>query len=98
RSDVRLLPVVENLLENCVPDDDVAGRLPNEETGRKVAALYAEYKRQLISNNRADFASLLCFAHHLFSMKPAVLKQIRTMYPRICVDEFQDTNLAQYLI
>src|SRR5262249_53766617 len=44
----------------------------------------------------ADFPSLLLLAHQLMTRLPAVAVQLRVRYPHLCVDEFQDTNTAQY--
>ena len=53
---------------------------------------------RLIVNNRLDFSSLLTVTLDLLRNRPAIAKQIHTIYAHICVDEFQDTNLAQYLL
>jgi ATP-dependent DNA helicase UvrD/PcrA len=58
--------------------------------------LFDEYQRQLLQANRADFASLLWLCHRILEERPVIARQFRTIYPHICIDEFQDTNLAQY--
>jgi len=95
-SDIQLLPLVDNLMEKLVPETEVASHIRDAELGRKLSLLYTEFRRQLVSNNRLDFLSLLTFAYELLITKPAVASHIRLVYPHICVDEFQDTNLAQY--
>ncbi len=70
----------------------------DQEFARKLAALYAEYQHQLVANNRLDFSSLLLLTHRLLTERPAIAEQLRTVYPSVCVDEFQDTNLAQYKV
>lgn len=94
--DIKLLPLVDRLLTNCIAEDQVAALPRDPEFGKKLAALYSEYRKQLISHNRLDFSSLLLFAHKLLVEKPFIAKQFRTVFTHICVDEFQDTNLAQY--
>ena len=96
--DVKLLPAIDRLLAECVSPEDAASFFRDPAIGERVAQLYPEYRRQLIIGNRLDFASLLLEVHALLTSRPAVVKQIRTVYPHICVDEFQDTNLAQYRI
>lgn len=96
--DLKLLPAIDRLLAECVPVEKAAQFFRDEEVGARVQQLYAEYRKTLIAGNRLDFASLLLEAHGLLVSRPAVAKQIRTIYPHICVDEFQDTNLAQYRI
>uniref|UniRef100_A0A7V4LDZ6 DNA 3'-5' helicase n=1 Tax=Desulfobacca acetoxidans TaxID=60893 RepID=A0A7V4LDZ6_9BACT len=96
--DIRLLPLIDKLLSNCITDDHVMDITANKEFGRKLSILFAEYKRQLMTNNRLDYSAILYFCDHLFTIKPRIAKQMQIIYPFVCVDEFQDTNLAQYKI
>ena len=96
--DVRLLPSIDRLLSNCVAADQVPNLVKDQEFARKLASLYAEYQHQLIANNRLDFSSLLLLTHRLLTERTAIAEQLRTVYPSVCVDEFQDTNLAQYMV
>ncbi|MCX5855667.1 MAG: ATP-dependent helicase [Deltaproteobacteria bacterium] len=98
KNDMKLLPMIDRLLSNAVPESQVARLVQDQDFAWKLSALYTEYRRQLISNNRLDFSSLLIIAYNLLTEKPAIAKQIRTIYAHICVDEFQDTNLVQYLV
>ena len=45
---------------------------------------------------RSDFSSLILRTYELFNKYAAFAKRYRTVYPYVCVDEFQDTNIAQY--
>ena len=58
--------------------------------------LYAEYCKALVAGNRLDFGSLLHFARRLLQEKPGVARVVRIGWTHVCVDEFQDTNRAQY--
>lgn len=94
--DIKLLPAIDRLLSECVPVEKATQFFRDPEVGARAQVLYTEYRRALISGNRMDFASLILEAHTLLTKHPAVVRQIQTVYPHICVDEFQDTNLAQY--
>jgi len=96
--DIKLLPAIDRLLSECVPVEKAAQFFRDPAVGTRVQALYTEYRNALISGNRLDFASLILEAHALLTKHPAVVTQIQTIYPHICVDEFQDTNLAQYRV
>lgn len=96
--DVKLLPLIEKAMESCASSETVQGMFKSEEVGIKVAMLTSAYKDLLIRDNKLDFPSLLFVTHELFSVKPAVANQIHITYPHICVDEFQDTNQAQFRI
>ncbi len=59
--------------------------------------LYAAYQRRLRELNATDFGDLLLHVVTIFQAHPDVLKQYQTWFRYILVDEYQDTNVAQYL-
>jgi DNA helicase-2/ATP-dependent DNA helicase PcrA len=59
--------------------------------------LYAAYQERLKILNAADFGDLLLENIRLFREHPDVLRQYQTRFKFILVDEYQDTNVAQYL-
>ncbi len=59
--------------------------------------LYAGYQARLRSVNAADFGDLLLYMTELLRDQPEVLAQYHRMFRYILVDEYQDTNLVQYL-
>lgn len=62
-----------------------------------VAEIYPEYQRQLANANALDFDDLLTQAVHIFRAKPKVLEKWQKRFSQILVDEYQDTNHAQYV-
>ncbi|QND70196.1 ATP-dependent helicase [Tardiphaga robiniae] len=63
----------------------------------KGGKLYAAYQDRLKTLNAADFGDLLLECIRLFREHPDVLKQYQQRFKYILVDEYQDTNVAQYL-
>jgi DNA helicase-2/ATP-dependent DNA helicase PcrA len=59
--------------------------------------LYAAYQERLKTLNAADFGDLLLENIRLFREHPEVLRQYQQRFRYILVDEYQDTNVAQYL-
>ncbi len=59
--------------------------------------LYAAYQARLKTLNAADFGDLLLHVVTIFQEHPDVLDQYRRWFKYILVDEYQDTNVAQYL-
>ncbi len=59
--------------------------------------LYAAYQKRLKELNAVDFGDLLLENLRLFQEHPDVLKQYHRWFTYILVDEYQDTNVAQYL-
>ena len=59
--------------------------------------LYKAYQERLKILNAADFGDLLLENIRLFREQPEVLRQYQARFKFILVDEYQDTNVAQYL-
>lgn len=65
---------------------------------KNVAAIYKEYQKRLKENNALDFDDLLFEAVNLFRKEPRVLDKYQEQFLYILVDEYQDTNHAQYVL
>jgi DNA helicase-2/ATP-dependent DNA helicase PcrA len=63
----------------------------------RARALYAAYQARLRSLNAADFGDLLLHMTELLRDQPDILAQYHRLFRYILVDEYQDTNLVQYL-
>ncbi len=62
------------------------------------AKIYYEYQKRLRENNALDFDDLLFEVVNLFRKEPQILQKYQDQFPYILVDEYQDTNRAQYVI
>ncbi len=65
-------------------------------TKRKFAEAYKEYQETLRKNNALDFDDLIVKTVELFKARPEVLDSYQERFRYICVDEYQDTNTAQF--
>ena len=63
-----------------------------------VARIYERYQNALVASNAMDFDDLLLWMAVLLSDHPEVREKYARRYQHILVDEFQDTNLAQYTL
>ena len=63
----------------------------------RARALYSAYQERLRALNATDFGDLLLHMTELMRSQPEVLEQYHRMFRYILVDEYQDTNLIQYL-
>lgn len=63
-----------------------------------VADVYAEYQKRLKAANAFDFDDLLMYTYYLLKQHPDVLNLYQSRFLYISVDEYQDTNKAQYEI
>jgi len=62
----------------------------------EVANAYHIYQQILLENNALDFGDLINYALKLFKTRPELLERYRKQFKYVLVDEFQDTNTAQY--
>ena len=64
----------------------------------KIALLYKKYQARLINNDAMDFDDMIYNTVKLFEDNPDVLNYYQNRYKYIMVDEYQDTNHAQYVL
>ena len=63
-----------------------------------VKRVYAEYQKRLIASNAVDFDDILVYTARLLEENPSVRDKYAQRFRHVLVDEFQDTNLAQYAL
>ncbi len=62
----------------------------------KFSRVYIRYQEDLKKNNALDFDDLIMYTVKLLEENPRILKKYCKEFPYVMIDEFQDTNLAQY--
>ena len=75
-------------------------RVPSSEAAtydNRGTELYEAYQQRLLTLNATDFGDLLLHCVVIFQKHPDVLQQYQRWFKYILVDEYQDTNVAQYL-
>lgn len=65
---------------------------------RKLPDVWIEYEKQMIQNNAMDFGEMIVATYRLLSENPDLREKYQRRYRYIHVDEYQDTNRAQYLL
>ncbi len=70
--------------------------LEEKERFEEIARAFAAYQKLLVENKALDFGDLIAYSIRLLKERPAVLELFRKRFKYILVDEFQDTNYAQY--
>lgn len=90
-----ILHAISNAKDELMGPDEYAARASTfYET--KVAQAYSLYKRKLLDMDALDFDDLLMETVLLFRGNPRILKKYQERFQHILVDEYQDTNRAQY--
>jgi len=82
---------------NLVTAEEYVPR-PGHALGSIVLRVYPAYQRRLLAANAVDFDDLLLHVARLLKENPEVRARLDERYRYILVDEYQDTNLAQYAI
>ena len=72
--------------------------LVNDEVSDIMYKVYKKYQETLLRNNSLDFDDLLIKPIELFNKHPEVLQQYQELFKYVFIDEYQDTNEAQYLL
>ncbi|WP_043755941.1 UvrD-helicase domain-containing protein [Imhoffiella purpurea] len=82
--------------KNDLVDPGQAEALAEDDFEARLAALYADYERSLRAYNAVDFDDLILIPARLFRTQPDLLRSWRERIRYLLVDEYQDTNSAQY--
>jgi DNA helicase-2/ATP-dependent DNA helicase PcrA len=82
---------------NLVGVDEYLPR-PGHALGGLTAQIYPAYQQRLLASNAVDFDDLLLHVVQLLRESPALRSDLDRQFRYILVDEYQDTNLAQYVI
>ncbi len=84
--------------KNELRDADEAAKDAHNNLEETYAAAYALYQRRLREANALDFDDLIMTTVHLFQAYPEVRETYRRRFRHVLVDEYQDTNHAQYAL
>jgi DNA helicase-2/ATP-dependent DNA helicase PcrA len=88
---------VSNLKNELIDEETYAAKAENP-MERKLAEAYALYQRRLREANALDFDDIIMTTVHLLQAFPDVAEYYRRRFRHILVDEYQDTNHAQYML
>ncbi|HYY12729.1 MAG TPA: DNA helicase PcrA [Kineosporiaceae bacterium] len=90
---------VSNLKNELVDDETYAGTVgEGTHTERMLAEAYSGYQRRLRQANALDFDDLIMTTVNILQAFPDVAEHYRRRFRHVLVDEYQDTNHAQYIL
>ena len=92
-----LASIIQRWKDRGLSPDKVSDAEGATQADGSALALYAEYQERLRVLNAADFGDLLLLCLGLFQDRPDILEQYQQQFRYLLVDEYQDTNVAQYL-
>ena len=96
RYPARTLAAKISNLKNELLDPDAAASAAGNDLDRRVAEVYASYRQRLAVSNALDFDDLIMRTVEMLQTLPDVAEHYRRRFRHILVDEYQDTNHAQY--
>ncbi len=92
-----VLGVIERWKDRGLPADKVSMAEQGDVADGRILDVYRAYQQRLATLNACDFGDLLLHNLTLFQANADVLKSYQTQFRYLLVDEYQDTNVAQYL-
>ena len=91
-----LLAAISSAKDELVSPEEFLANAGGDWGQKKVAQVYEEYQKRLRSSNALDFDDLIVKTVELFRSCPDVLENYQERFRYIMVDEYQDTNTAQF--
>lgn len=92
----KLVKSVISNAKNKMQDATTFATFARDFKSQKIASIYEEYEKSLNANNAIDFDDMLMLTVKLLEQNEEVRTQYYERFQHIMVDEYQDTNLAQY--
>ncbi len=89
---------VSNLKNELIDEEDFARRRASDGFEKTLAEAYRMYQARLREANALDFDDIIMTTVHLLQAFPDVAEHYRRRFRHVLVDEYQDTNHAQYTL
>lgn len=93
-----MLTEISNAKDNLMEPDVYLAAFEGDYRKTKIGELYRLYQKRLFEANALDFDDIIILTVKLFSLQPEVLEYYQNKFLYVFVDEYQDTNNAQYLL
>jgi len=92
-----LMAVIQRWKDRGLTPARITPAEDSDYANNRARSLYEAYQRRLIELNAADFGDLLLHVVEILRTRPDILAEYHRTFRYILVDEYQDTNLVQYL-
>lgn len=90
--------IISRQKSSLIREDDFFEFNESNQFTELVHKLYVYYQKELIANNAVDFDDLLLYTAYLLDENPVIRKKYQMLFPYVMIDEYQDTNFAQFKI
>lgn len=89
---------IRNKISSCKNELIMPDEYDKLEADKNIVEIYRRYQKILKANNTVDFDDLLILPIKLFKQNKEILTHYQNQYKYILIDEYQDTNEAQYIL
>ena len=93
-----VLSAISNAKDSLISPEQFEAEQGNDFRLQKIAVLYKEYQKRLKAADAMDFDDMITETVKMFENNPELLKYYQNKFKYIMVDEYQDTNHAQYVL
>ncbi len=90
--------LISQAKNSLITSSKFAMQTPSSELEEITIQIYQEYQKRLLQNNAMDFDDIIMNVVTLFQNHPEILTKYQDRFQYIMIDEYQDTNHAQYLM
>ena len=97
-TDRSVLSEISNAKNEMLTPEQYLARANGEYRKEKIAEVYARYQKKLKENNAIDFDDIINFTINILIENPDVLEYYSEKFKYVLVDEYQDTNKAQFTL
>lgn len=91
-----VLGAISRAKDQLIGPREYVSEFGNDFRNQQIGKVYENYQNKLRKNNALDFDDLIMKTVQLFQTNPSILSYYQDKFKYILVDEFQDTNMAQY--
>lgn len=93
-----VISAISRAKDKLIPPEKYSEEVSGDFRLSKIARVYAEYQKTLYESNVMDFDDIIMNTVKLFRNNPDVLNYFQKKFKYVCVDEYQDTNEAQFVL
>ena len=97
-TDKSLIAAISNAKNDMQDEEEYAKRTNNEIRKEVIAEVYKSYQRKLRENNALDFDDIINYTIKIFMQETDALEYYSDKFRYVLVDEYQDTNKAQFTL
>lgn len=88
---------IQQWKEKAITPDNISDNDIFTDTDKQARKIYKQYQKRMLANNVVDFGDLLIKNIEIFKKSPEIVDQYHDTFKYILVDEYQDTNVVQYI-